>query len=232
MPVGRSVDALGARRSRREVLVASGLGGSAVVSGCLSVAGDDEKPSDTTGLDGDDGLGGADATMDDDDAARDPIQPIEIDIDEPTAEATVSMLGDHGNRFTPQLVWVAAGGRVVWHNDDPDHDHDVASIHGRVPESASSWSTGLLQTGETYTRTFVEPGVYDYICTPHGSRMVGRVVVGDPDPDTEPALSAGDDELTSGEAHAVFAVLDDRTEALIGDGRSEVADESDCDCPE
>jgi len=236
MPAGRSADPSGDGRTRRELLVAAGVAGSVAVVGCLGVVGDE--PSDTTHSD-DDVSGGSDATTDDGDATTDdgdaahgPTQPIDVAVGEPATEATVSMRGDHANRFAPQLVWIHAGGRVVWHNDDPDHDHDVASLSGRTPETAPDWSTGLLQTGETYTRTFTEPGVYDYVCTPHASHMVGRVVVGSPDPEDEPAISAAVDTLDGEEARAVFAVLDDRTRSSLGGDRPEAADEPDCDCPE
>ncbi|WP_418285959.1 cupredoxin domain-containing protein [Halorubrum sp. DTA46] len=214
-----AIDPPTARHTRRGLLVAAGVAGSAGLGGCLGVAGDGDQ------------VGTDESARTDPDEAGDPTQPIDVAVEEPTAEATVSMPGDHANRFGPQLVHVAVGGRVTWRNDDPDHDHDVVSIGGRAPEDAAGWSTGLLETGETSGRTFSEPGVYDYVCTPHASRMVGRVVVGTPDPETEPALSAGSDGLAGDEARAVLAALDDRTRALLGDGQAE-SDESACDCPD
>lgn len=213
-----AIDSPTARYTRRRLLVAAGTAGSAGFAGCLAVADDDQTDTD-------------DRSRAATDESGDPIQPVDVAAEEPTAEATVSMLGDHASRFGPQLVHVTVGGRVTWRNHDPGHDHDVASIPGRTPEDAAGWSTGLLETGEAFSRTFPEPGVYDYVCTPHASRMVGRVVVGTPDPETEPALAAGSDELAGDEAHAVFATLDDRTRTLLDDSPTE-DDDAACDCPD
>lgn len=176
--------------------------------GCLTVAGDE-----------------ADRRLtESEDSHREPRQTVEYSVDAPTTEATVSMIGTHENRFSPQLVWIEAGGTVSWHNADPDHDHDVALIADRTPADATLLSSGLLALGESIDRTFVEPGVYDYVCTPHASRMVGRIIVGQPDPSDERSLSAGTDTLAGEEAAAVFATLDERTMRLL--------DAADCDCPE
>lgn len=142
-----------------------------------------------------------------------PTQPIATAVDEPRATATILMTD--GRRFDPQLAWVAVGGRVTWRNDDMDHDHDVATIRGRTPENAIGWSTGTLKPDERYVRTMTEPGVYDYVSTPHATRMVGRLVVGRPDPADEPALSADADELDGPEARAVFVALDATVDELL-----------------
>lgn len=218
MPARRSGDGTGdAPRTRRAVLAGAAV--PALLSGCLeghigsARAGDDEA--------GADGKAGAD-----DEAANDigpPAQSLSVSAAEPVETATVSMAGDHGLRFAPQLVWVAVGGRVTWRNDDPEHGHDAVSLPGATPVNGERFSTGTLRRGESYERSFPVPGVYDYVCTPHASRMVGRVVVGEFDPDAEPALRSDRSELDGDEARAVLAALDDRM------GPS---DPVDCDCPD
>lgn len=65
--------------------------------------------------------------------------------------------------------------------------------------------------------TFDETGVYDYYCTPHtGHGMVGTVIVGDPDPDSdELGLS---EPVQDGDEGAALESLNARTrDQLAGD---------------
>lgn len=248
--------------TRRTALAAVGSAIPLGAAGCLGFGGvtgsdpDEETAgSGATGgaTDGNDptagdGAAGSDTHSETDDAdPGSPAQPIATAVDEPNEAVTVSMVGEHELRFEPQLVWVAVGGQVTWRNDDPDHGHDVATIAGRTPSDAFGWSTGTLKPDEMYTRTLTEPGVYDYVCTPHASRMVGRLVVGQPDPTGEPALSVGTDGIDGAEARAAFDALDDEVDLLLGEtsnGASNAIettggtsgtgsdDSAECDCPE
>lgn len=200
---------------RRAVLVGAGAAVPAFLSGCLEGRDGLARAGDNAGSDG-----GASSV-------GSPAQPIDAAVSEPAEAATVSMVGDHSLRFAPQLVWVAVGGRVTWRNDDPEHGHDVVTLPDAIPTDAEGIATETLQSGETHSRSFPVPGVYDYVCTPHASRMVGRVVVGAFDPDAEPALRSDRSELDGDEAGAVLAALDDRLVEQMT--RSESAE---CDCPD
>lgn len=68
--------------------------------------------------------------------------------------------------FNPGEVSIAPGDTVTWTNLDPAK-HDVDFGTDKSP---------LLSKGETYSRTFSQPGVYEYNCDVHPA-MKGRVVV-------------------------------------------------------
>ncbi len=55
---------------------------------------------------------------------------------------------------------ITVGTTVTWTNDDPDMVHSVTDV-------ASSFDSGLLATGETFSHTFDQAGTFEYYCTPH-----------------------------------------------------------------
>jgi amicyanin len=72
---------------------------------------------------------------------------------------------NHG--FNPAKLTISAGDTVTWTNNDPaPHDVDFESM-GKSP---------VLKKGETYSKTFNQPGTYDYDCDIH-PYMRGTVVV-------------------------------------------------------
>ena len=73
-------------------------------------------------------------------------------------------------RFTPAVLTVTAGTVVTWTNRD-DMPHTVVSTD-------KSFASQALDTGDTFTYTFENPGTFDYLCSIH-PRMTGRVVVKD-----------------------------------------------------
>jgi plastocyanin len=70
--------------------------------------------------------------------------------------------------FTPGEVRIGAGQSIEWLNMDPIQ-HTVTSDDGE-------WTSPLLPEGGRYSRTFTEPGRYQYHCTPH-PQMRGVVIV-------------------------------------------------------
>lgn len=216
-------------RTRRSALAAGAALLSAGVAGCMdagAVAGEGEAGSGDrstgtastgTGRTPTEGAASADGG-----GPGSPSQRVETAVETVPPTARVEMIDDSdGPRFAPQLVRVSPGGTVTWHNE-ADEGHDVAAYPSRIPEGAQEWASSLIESDETFVRSFDRAGVYDYVSTSAGSRMVGRVVVGDPDPETSPALT---DDRTSlaGEAEAVFAALDAATESALAD--------PECDCP-
>jgi plastocyanin len=69
--------------------------------------------------------------------------------------------------FTPSEVEVPTGGTVTWTHDDPE-PHTVDFLDGEA--------SGFLERGDTYERTFDEPGSYPFVCRFHPS-MTGMVTV-------------------------------------------------------
>jgi plastocyanin len=87
--------------------------------------------------------------------------------------------------FEPKEITVKVGDRVQWRNVG-QIAHTVTTTPSKVanpdrvsvPRGAKPWDSGLIGDEETFSRTFDEPGAYEYLCIPHeGAGMVGTVVV-------------------------------------------------------
>ena len=70
--------------------------------------------------------------------------------------------------FAPTSLTVAAGSTVTWTNKD-DEPHTVVSDSGLFRSAA-------LDTNESFSFRFEQPGTYHYACSIH-PRMVGTIVV-------------------------------------------------------
>jgi plastocyanin len=70
--------------------------------------------------------------------------------------------------FTPVSLTVKAGSTVTWVNMD-DEPHTVVS-------NTQLFRSGALDTKETFSFKFSEPGTYHFACSIH-PRMVGTIVV-------------------------------------------------------
>jgi plastocyanin len=92
------------------------------------------------------------------------------------------------NRFDPQEVHIDPGDTIVWNNRG-QNQHDIRSDDGE------EFRSGTLSTGQTFSHRFTEEGFYYYHCNFHGGRkkvgMWGLIVVGNPDPATDPYAELG-----------------------------------------
>jgi plastocyanin len=70
--------------------------------------------------------------------------------------------------FQPTEITVYSGTTVTWTNDS-SADHTVTADSG-------AWSSSTISHGQSYSRTFIKPGRYAYVCGLHGY-MTGVVVV-------------------------------------------------------
>lgn len=132
-------------------------------------------------------------------------------------------------RFEPEFVRVPVGGTVRWTNHSGSHD--VTAYHPdncgrplRIPENAEPFASRVMSSvGAEFEHTFEVEGVYDYldtqtVCVGHEAvGMVGRVVVGEPNLDDEPAMEPPQDEIPRVAANAIEA-LNERTREVVGDG--------------
>lgn len=79
------------------------------------------------------------------------------------------------NTFAPEVLRVAPGSTIVWHN--------LGRNAHSVTADDRAWNSGLVDPGRTFRRTFSRPGTYRYFCVPHGGRdgrgMAGVILVGD-----------------------------------------------------
>ncbi len=72
--------------------------------------------------------------------------------------------------FSPQKLSVRPGTTVVWRNAD-DIPHAIASV-------TRSFKSKALDTDDSYSFTFTDPGTYGYFCSLH-PHMTGTIVVED-----------------------------------------------------
>jgi plastocyanin len=81
---------------------------------------------------------------------------------------TLERAGMRSMAFTPGRIEIAAGTTVQWTNHDP--------LAHTVTAADRSFDSGLIQPGQSWSRTFTAPGTYDFSCTPHPF-MKGVVIV-------------------------------------------------------
>jgi plastocyanin len=168
---------------RRAVLAAVGTTAAVSTAGCLGSV-----------------TGGADAE-----------EPQTAALGDPADGTTVMIRSEPAPEFDPQIVHIDPGATVEWLVETGRHDvtayhEDIRSfMHqppDRTPDGVGPWRSDLLDgPGASYARTFDVEGVYDYVdkqevCVSHEvAGNVGRVVVGWPDPDGEPAMDPPPEEL-------------------------------------
>jgi len=89
----------------------------------------------------------------------------------PAKPTTVTIVGAHDNRFSPQTINVQPGTTVRWVNYG-HHAHTITANDDR-------WDSGDIKPGAAYSATFKEPGTYYYYCRHHTQdKMQGVIVVG------------------------------------------------------
>ncbi|MGO9949894.1 MAG: cupredoxin family copper-binding protein [Steroidobacteraceae bacterium] len=85
-----------------------------------------------------------------------------------SAETEASRIVVKDFMFMPMSLTVKAGSTVTWVNMD-DEPHTVVS-------NTQLFRSGALDTKETFSFKFTEPGTYHFTCSIH-PRMVGIIVV-------------------------------------------------------
>ena len=95
-----------------------------------------------------------------------------MDIDKNTDDNTVVALM-YKYTFCPPELKIKAGTTVRWINVDKRTSHSVWFKAAGKPESERLFPEEFTKT------TFAEPGVYPYVCGPHGEqeKMVGTITV-------------------------------------------------------
>jgi len=107
--------------------------------------------------------------------------------------------------FDPIGLHIEPGQSVRWTNGDPGNSHTTTAYHPsilgrslRIPDEAKPWNSDYLLPDQAFSVTLSVPGVYDYYCQPHEhAGMVGRIVVGQPPPEslTDPSAKNADKDL-------------------------------------
>lgn len=190
------------RLSRRQLLAATAGAVGAAIAGCIS----DDRENESGASDDPD-----------DNATGEP--------GDPTASVTVAIHADPYFQFDPNLVHLEPGGTVRWKVTD-GFRHTVTAYHPdthrhqRIPENAEPWQSGLLREGMTFEQSFEAEGIYDYVdtrslCSSHEALGgVGRVIVGWPDIETEPAYQHDISRLPS-RAETVMRDINERSYELL-----------------
>ena len=146
----------------------------------------------------------------------------------PAREFTVTTTSRPFPEFRPQIAHVDIGATVEWVVETGRHS--VSAYHRethephRTSDGVGPWGSDLLTgPGSTYEHTFETEGVYDYVdtqqvCVSHEvAGNVGRVIVGWPDPDDEPAMAAPQEELPGRVGNAI-EMFNERTRPVLRDG--------------
>jgi plastocyanin len=83
-------------------------------------------------------------------------------------------------RFTPQVITVKKGTKVVWKNAD-GAAHNVVSANGMGTSAdvTGRFASPTLNQGQSWSYTFKKKGTFFYLCTFHAgmASMHGKVVV-------------------------------------------------------
>lgn len=122
------------------------------------------------------------------------------------AQAETVEIAIMGYEFTPAALEIEVGTTVVWTNHD-SAPHNVISTDG------GPLSSPTLQTGESYSYTFTEPGTYAYYCSIHPD-MTGTITVTgsssptDPPTTDPPTTDPPAEEPECPEGGLIAAVLD------------------------
>ncbi len=88
---------------------------------------------------------------------------------DPPVETSIEIEIDlAGFAFVPRDVTIEVGNTVIWTNRD--------AVPHTVDADDDSWSSGNLDQGEGYRRTFNAPGSYEYHCKYHAA-MVATITV-------------------------------------------------------
>ena len=219
---------------RRRLLRLSGIAAATGLAGCTSGFSEDEATT-TTSADDDTETTAADSTTAEPTTSGGNGPPGEDVLGgpddlrtAPTVEAK-TLDSDQGAGqfvFTPAVIWVERDATVTW--EVTSGSHSITAYHAdndqpqRMPEGASAFDSGVLESGETFEQTYSELGVYNYYCTPHrGLGMVGLVVVDGPQggPGTTPPT----DVQSDAEASQLERLL---ATPGLGDGQDQDGDEA------
>ncbi len=69
-------------------------------------------------------------------------------------------------KYLPEEITITEGTKVTWKNPDVEA-HTV---------TATGWDSGVIEAGNSYSRTFDTAGTYEYRCVLHPT-MTGRLIV-------------------------------------------------------
>lgn len=78
--------------------------------------------------------------------------------------------------FVPPTVTISVGDTVRWTNEDAA-GHTTTSGNPGDEDAGDIWDSGIVLSGQSYQRTFEEPGDYRYFCELHPNQMANAMVI-------------------------------------------------------
>ena len=125
--------------------------------------------------------------------------------------------------FDPIGLHISPGQKIRWINRDAGNSHTATAYHPkyferarRIPQAAAPWDSDYLLPGEVFELTLTEPGVYDYYCVPHEhAGMVGRIIVGSPQPQGWMKENGIDDEMPELALQAFPSIEEIMTKTIV-----------------
>ena len=87
----------------------------------------------------------------------------------PAQTSTEQQVNIKDFNFVPATAEVPMGTTVTWVNED-NVPHTVTSV-------SSSFDSGIIGPGKTYSYKFDQAGTFEYSCTNHPSMPHGKVIV-------------------------------------------------------
>jgi plastocyanin len=107
-----------------------------------------------------------------------------IEQDTPGEHTVVIRMTDE-MKFEPEHPTLSVGDTVVWINEGsmPHTATDKPGMaglaeHNVLPDGAEGWDSGLLESGQRYSRVFTTEGDYTYLCFLHeAAGMIGHLTV-------------------------------------------------------
>jgi len=94
----------------------------------------------------------------------------------PPAAAVEQVVSIKDFAYAPANIQINAGDTVTWTNLEAIMPHDVSTTVPDQPPPVLPFQSPLLQSGESFSFTFSQPGVYQYFCSLHPN-MLGYVTV-------------------------------------------------------
>ncbi len=83
--------------------------------------------------------------------------------------------------FDPPTVTIQVGQAVRWVNEEPlPIVHTVTSGDPDEGNAGQVWDSGNVAPGQSFTRTFDEPGAFEYFCEIHPGIMRDAMVIVEP----------------------------------------------------
>lgn len=128
--------------------------------------------------------------------------------------------------FDPIGILIKPGQTIRWTNRNPGNSHTTTAYHPanfqrplRIPKAAKSWNSDYLLPNESFSVLFTEKGIYDYFCIPHEhAGMVGRVIVGEREPNGWMEMDSADGDLPEEALRAFPAVEEIMTKKIVRPG--------------